>query len=196
VTDPKQLGATARTLLSRYRQPVLAEEYLPGREFTVGIVGTGSSARVLGTLEIVLLDGAEQDVYSYVNKEQCETLVEYRPVRNEDEEVVQEAEAIALKAWITLGCRDAGRIDLRCDDRGHPVFIEVNPLAGLHPTHSDLPMIATAEGLPYVDLIAEIVASAAARRPGTSKGKTRARKAASTDRAEPESGALMVACAS
>ncbi|MGE0622929.1 MAG: hypothetical protein AB7I04_23710 [Pseudomonadales bacterium] len=196
VTDPKQLGATARMLLSRYRQPVLAEEYLPGREFTVGIVGTGSSARVLGTLEIVLLEGAEQDVYSYVNKEQCETLVDYRPVSNEDEEVVQDAETIALKAWITLGCRDAGRIDLRCDDRGNPVFIEVNPLAGLHPTHSDLPMIATAEGLPYADLIEAIVASAAARRPRASKGKARARKAASTDRPEPESGALMVACAS
>lgn len=175
VSDPKQLPATAKSLLARYRQPVLVEEYLPGREFTVGIVGTGTHARVLGTLEILLRDGAEQDVYSYVNKEQCERLVEYRPVADEQEEVVRDAETIALKAWNVLGCRDAGRIDLRCDERGNPVFMEVNPLAGLHPTHSDLPMIASAEGLPYVDLIEQIVESAAARCPRGSRRTGRRR---------------------
>ncbi len=133
-------------LLHRYRQPVLIEEFLPGREFTVGILGTGKSAVCLGTLEIILLEQAEPEVYSYVNKERCEELVEYRLVDADRDDQVRRAEEIALAAWRTLGCRDGGRIDLRCDADGCPQFLEANPLAGLHPAHSDLPMLATALG--------------------------------------------------
>ena len=142
---------------------MLVEEYLPGRELTVGILGTGEQAEVLGTLEIVLLEGAEPEVYSYVNKEDCERLVEYRHVRAEEDPTVREAEAVALAAWRALDCRDGGRVDLRCDGRGKPQFLEVNPLAGLHPEHSDLPMIATAVGVPYTELLDRIVRSAAQR---------------------------------
>jgi D-alanine-D-alanine ligase len=142
---------------------VLVETYLPGREFTVGITGTGDAASALGTLEIVLLAGAEADVYSYVNKERCEELVEYRLVHATSDAQVAAAERIALDAWRILGCRDAGRIDLRCDAAGVPNFLEVNPLAGLHPEHSDLPILATKVGLSYHELIAKIVASAEPR---------------------------------
>jgi len=149
--------------LERYQQPVLVEEFLPGREFTVGILGTGRDAYCLGTLEIVLRDDAEPEVYSYVNKERCEELVEYRLVRPDKDEQVRQAEEIALTAWRTLGCRDGGRIDLRCDHEGCPQFLEANPLAGLHPAHSDLPMLATALDMPYLELIRRIVDSAATR---------------------------------
>jgi D-alanine-D-alanine ligase len=142
---------------------VLVESFLPGREFTVGLLGSGSETQVLGTLEIVLLEGAEAEVYSYVNKERCEELVEYRLVRAVDDEEVHRAEQIALAAWRALDCRDGGRVDLRSDETGQPQFMEVNPLAGLHPLHSDLPMLATAVGLPYVDLIRRIVESASRR---------------------------------
>ena len=74
-----------------------------------------------------------------------------------------EAERIALAAWRALDCRDAGRIDLRSDANGQPQFMEANPLAGLHPQHSDLPMLCTAIGMPYVELIRRIVESAALR---------------------------------
>jgi D-alanine-D-alanine ligase len=158
------LADVVGALLARYRQPVLLERFLPGREFTVGVLGTGVSARALGTLEIVLKRDAEPDVYSYVNKEECESLVEYRPVSNADA-VVAESERIAVHAWRVLGCRDGGRVDLRCDESGRPFFLEVNPLAGLHPSHSDLPMIATSVGMPYVELVRAILDSAAARIP-------------------------------
>ncbi|HEV7281079.1 MAG TPA: D-alanine--D-alanine ligase [Pirellulaceae bacterium] len=163
----EDLGPACERLLEQYRQPVLVERFLPGREVTVGILGTGDEAEVLGTLEIVLLDEAEPEVYSYENKERCETLVEYRPVSSREDGMVAEAERIALHAWKALGCRDGGRIDLRCDAEGRPLFLEVNPLAGLHPHHSDLPMIATSVGVSYVDLIGRIVASAAKRVPAT-----------------------------
>jgi len=157
------LEANCRRLIEAFRQPVIIEPYLPGREFTVGIVGTGARARVLGTIEVHLLDTAEQGVYSYVNKEECESRVQYRLVRPTDDAVVAEAEAVALAAWRTLGCRDAGRLDLRCDAGGRPMFIEVNPLAGIHPEHSDLPIICNHLGIPYHDLIGWIIASAATR---------------------------------
>lgn len=160
--DAVELRRRCALLLERYRQPVLVERYLPGREFTVGIAGTGARAEVLGTLEVILLDHAEPGAYGYVNKENCEELVEYRHVDARDP-AVNAAEQTALAAWRLLGCRDAGRIDLRADEHGTPQLIELNPLAGLHPEHSDLPMICTAVGLPYDALIDRIVASASER---------------------------------
>ena len=167
ILDRQGLEQACDDLLARFRQPVLVECFLPGREFTVGLVGTDREAEVLGTLEIVLLAGAEQHAYSYVNKERCEELVEYRLVRAESDPEVRRAEQVALHAWRAMNCRDAGRVDLRSDAAGSPHFLEVNPLAGLHPQHSDLPMLCTALGIPYVELIDRIVRSAAKRVPPT-----------------------------
>lgn len=163
IDTANDLRAVCHDLLDRFRQPVLVEQFLPGREFTVGLWGTDSAAAVIGTLEIVLLDQAEPEVYSYTNKEKCEELVEYRLARASEDEKVREAERISLAAWRALGCRDAGRIDVRCDQHGQPCFIEVNPLAGLHPAHSDLPILCTKLGIPYLTLIRRIVNSASER---------------------------------
>lgn len=171
VRDRADLSTACERLLNQYCQPVLVERFLPGREVTVGILGTGHEAEVLGTLEIVLLGDAEPEVYSYDNKERCEVLVEYRPVSSREDVVVAAAERIALHAWRALGCRDGGRIDLRCDAEGRPLFLEVNPLAGLHPQHSDLPMIATSVGMPYVELIGRIVESAKKRLPAAAESR-------------------------
>jgi D-alanine-D-alanine ligase len=69
-------------------------------------------------------------------------------------------EALALASYRALGCRDAGRVDVRCDAFGVPNFLEVNPLPGLHPTHSDLPIIATQQGMGYTTLIGRILSGA------------------------------------
>ena len=167
VHEKRGLAGICDQLLTCYRQPVLVEQYFSGREFTVGILGTGEDARAIGTMEVLLRPQAENNVYSYQNKENSEQLVDYRLIRPEEDPVVREAEATALGIWRTLGCRDAGRVDLRCDDRGKPGFLEVNPLAGLHPQHSDLPIICGLIGLSYRELISGIVRSAATRlKPG------------------------------
>jgi D-alanine-D-alanine ligase len=163
ISTLEELRSTCAQLLETFRQPVLVETYLSGREFTVGILGSGADARVLGTLEIVLLSGAEPGAYSYNNKERCEDLVRYDRVDSDSDPEVAEAERIAIRAWQELKGRDGGRIDLRSDGRGQPGFIEANPLAGLHPEHSDLPMIATRVGMSYQQLIAEIIQSASKR---------------------------------
>jgi D-alanine-D-alanine ligase len=154
-------------LLAAYRQPVLVERFLPGREFTVGIAGTGTRAQILGTMEVLLLADAEKAVYSYHNKENSEELVRYRFSRGADDPLTAAVEAIALQAWRVLGCRDAGRLDVRCDRRGRPQFMEVNPLAGLHPEHSDLPIICSLASVSFDRLIALILESAADRIPAT-----------------------------
>jgi D-alanine-D-alanine ligase len=163
VRDGGALASICMRLIAEYRQPVLVEEFLPGREFTIGVIGTGEEAAVLGALEMGLRAGAEDDVYSYVNKERCEELVDYVLVRPEGDAAVREAERLALDVWRLLGCRDAGRVDFRCDAADRPQFLEVNPLAGLHPTHSDLPILCAKLGISYVQLIDRIILSAGAR---------------------------------
>jgi len=147
-------------LIARYRQPALVEPYLPGREFTVGITGTGAEAVAVGTLEIFLRPGSEPHSYTYRNKERCEELCDYRLA---DAPTAAPLEALSLAAWRGLGGRDAGRVDLRFGADGLPYVLEINPLPGLHPTHSDLPMICSAVGVGYLELIERIVDSAARR---------------------------------
>jgi D-alanine-D-alanine ligase len=163
VQRKSDLDTACRRLIARFKQPVIVEPFLSGREFTTGIVGTGDDARVLGTIEVHLLETAEPGVYSYVNKEECESRVLYRLVRPGEDPVVAEAQAVALDAWQALGCRDAGRVDLRCGGDSRPLFMEVNPLAGIHPEHSDLPIICNHLGIPYEQLIHWIIESAATR---------------------------------
>jgi len=167
VRDPADLPAACRRLWKAFHQPVLVEAMLPGREFTTGLTGTGAQAEVIGTMEVLLLAGADPGVYSYRNKELSEERVDYRLVPPGEDPVVEEIEAMALAAWRVLGCRDAGRIDFRCDLGGKPHFLEINPLAGLHPTHSDLPILCNLKGIPFRRLIERILVSAVQRLGGS-----------------------------
>jgi D-alanine-D-alanine ligase len=161
VRSPGQLQACCLRIWQRFRQPVLIEEYLPGREFTSAVLGTGRDAYALGTMEIRVRPDAPQKDYGFQAKEQCEQFVDYLPVPQRD--LRAQLEELALKVHRLLGCRDASRVDIRLDNSGRPSILEINPLPGLHPTHSDLPMIASYQGLCYDDLIGRIIESAMVR---------------------------------
>jgi D-alanine-D-alanine ligase len=161
IDSPKQLREVCQRLLERFDQPVLVEEYLPGREFTTAVLGNGTKARVLGSMEFTIRKDAPAQDYSYEVKELCEQFVQYFPMPKG--KLRDEVEDLALKTYKVLGCRDAARVDIRLDSAGRPSFLEINPLPGMHPTHSDLPMIATAEGLSFKQLIGEIINSALER---------------------------------
>jgi D-alanine-D-alanine ligase len=154
------LRSICASLLEEYHQPVIVEEYLPGREFTTAIIGTGESAEAVGTMEVILLENADAHAYTYLNKEYCEDRVRYELARGPD---AAACAALALQAWRALGARDAGRVDIRMDGEGAPSFMEVNPLAGLHPQHSDLPIICTMAGIGFPELIGRIMSSARKR---------------------------------
>ena len=162
VANRRQLVIMCGALLERYRQPVLLETYLPGREFTVGLVGTGEQAKVLGVMEILHDTGAEAGGYTYANKINFSGCVRYELAT--DWPALQ-AGHMALRAWRFMGGRDAGRVDMRCDASGNPHFLEVNPLAGLHPDNSDLPILCQLTGIRYADLIDSILSSACLRLP-------------------------------
>ena len=103
-----------RAAVARFHQPVLVETFLPGREFCVGILGTGPAGYALGVLEIVLKEEAEPEVYSYTNKKDCQRLVLYSLAADA---AATEARQMALDVWKGLGCRDGGtrRTAMRCE---------------------------------------------------------------------------------
>ena len=160
IRSEDELEEVCRRLLKEFRQPVLVEEFLPGREFTVGITGTGDAGRAIGVMEVHYQRGADAGVYTYRNKEDCETLIRYSLA---DDELARTSAALALDVWRGLGCRDSGRVDVRADADGKPSFVEINPLAGLHPEHSDLPIMSSLAGVSYHELIRRIVTSASER---------------------------------
>jgi D-alanine-D-alanine ligase len=167
-----QLKDVAAELLARFRQPVLVETFLPGREFTVGITGTGPDAEILGITEIARTDKFIGDGYGYQNKEYWEDKVVIRLCEDANARAAGET---ALAAWRALNCRDGGRVDIREDANGRPHFIEVNPLAGLRPDYSDLCFIANFKAVPYQDLIGKIMTSFLKRHPELSaKGRAAA----------------------
>ncbi|UCG39372.1 MAG: D-alanine--D-alanine ligase [bacterium] len=157
-----QLRHRCGHLLTRYRQPVLVETYLPGREFTVGVVAEGYRPSRTMVLEITYRDPSHGGIYCYETKEYCENLVDYLPASGE---IAGRCVDLAIRTWNGFGLRDAARIDLRLDGDGNPNVLEVNPLPGLNPEHSDLPIMWTKEGLPYGQLISEITGSCLGRNP-------------------------------
>jgi D-alanine-D-alanine ligase len=156
-----ELRRRCAELIAAYGQPVLVETYLPGREITVGIVGNGGEARPLGTMEVTFTHGSDREFYTALNKDEFERRVSYALL--DGEPVAARARQVALAAYEALGCRDAGRVDLRCAADGEPCFLEINPLPGLHPIRSDLPIMCALGGVEYRRLVAEIVEAAARR---------------------------------
>jgi D-alanine-D-alanine ligase len=157
IHSPEELKSMVEWILREFKQPALVEEYLPGREFTVGVTGSGENAEVIGGMEIICSNNLP---YSVEVKENYLSYCKYKPL---DPDVTGECESVALKSWIALNALDGGRIDLKADRYGKICFIEANPLAGLNPVHSDLPILARMYGIEYQDLMEKIMKSAIKR---------------------------------
>ncbi len=163
--EGSSMGVTAKSLchneaeleeaVARVRQygPVLIEEFLPGNEYTVGILG----GEIIGVMQVVPKNSDHNFFYSIEVKRDYKRRVDYRIV---DE---PRAAAVALGIWNAFGLRDVARVDVRCDRDGVPNFVEVNPLPGVHPVHSDLVILAKGVGWTYDQLIAGIMKAAEER---------------------------------
>jgi D-alanine-D-alanine ligase len=163
VFDDHGLRERARAVAARYRQPVLCEEYVIGREITVGLLGL--PVRVLPPMEVVFLEDNAYPLYSFEVKRRFEELVRYEipaPLTANELAAIETASLVAFEA---LGCRDVARLDFRLDEAGVPYFLECNPLPGLAPGVGDLTFIAEAAGLSFEDLIGEVLDCALQRMP-------------------------------
>jgi len=159
--DLPALAAACHELLARFAQPVLVEEWLPGREVTVGVVGNGAAAQVVGVMEVVFGENAEAPAYTALNKKEYLERVRYRLL--EQEPLALQARGLALACYRELGLRDAARLDFRADAAGQLQFLEANPLPGLDPVRSDLPIMARLAGWSYPALLQAILEAAWSR---------------------------------
>ncbi|HHY46042.1 MAG TPA: ATP-grasp domain-containing protein [Firmicutes bacterium] len=149
-------------ILSTYREPVLVEEFLPGREFTVGILGNNEDLTVFPIMEVRPKSEvpAEAFVYSYETK--SKNLDRFLCPAPIPQDLTRRIRNIAVRAFRALGCRDMARVDIRLDSQGKPHFLEINPLPGLSSV-SLFPIAALAAGIGFDDLINRILALAAKR---------------------------------
>jgi D-alanine-D-alanine ligase len=149
--DQNELDAAIERL-SKYG-PVLIEEFLPGDEFTVGIVG----GEVLGVMQVLPRGDDKDFIYSLDVKRDYLNRVDYRLVDAPD------VADVAMQVWRAFELRDVARIDVRRDRNGVANFVEVNPLPGVHPLNSDLVILARLAGISHADLIERIVDAAIKR---------------------------------
>ena len=158
-----QMYPPVKALLESYRQPALVEQFVPGIEVTVGLVGH-HSPQVVGVMEVVPLSGPDENfMYTLEVKRNWRQMVGYRCPPNIPREWVQRIEDAALTAFRVLGCRDMARMDFRVDHLGQAYFIEANPLPGLSPVYGDLPIMGGLTGWDYPRLVGTILDSALER---------------------------------
>ena len=172
VRSRDELVTRVTELLDAYAQPVLVEDYLPGAEFTCAVLGNGADARVLPIVGMNFgdLPAGVAPIYGFEAKWVWDT--PDRPLRIFDcpapisDSLRRAIEAVTLRAYRVLGCRDWARIDVRLDAAGQPNVVEVNPLPGILPNPADnscFPKAARVAGMTYDALIQTCLAHAAAR---------------------------------
>ena len=172
VHSKDELKREIKRITSEYNQSALIEEFLPGREFTVAILGNNGDTKVLPAIEMRYDKYPEgiAPLYSYEAKWILDTKENEFDVfdcpANITRELEQKINKVCTDTYRVLKCRDWSRIDLRLDKNGEPNIIEINPLPGIIPDpneNSSFPKAARAAGIEYDDMINHVLASAVKR---------------------------------
>jgi D-alanine-D-alanine ligase len=161
--DADEVVDRVRDLGKDYDQPILIEEYIDGDEVTVGLIGNGPDATVLGTMRILPRASEPRFVYSLEVKRDWKRRVAYEAPAQLPEAIARQLELSARISYQALQCRDVARIDFRIARDGTPYFLEANPLPGLSPVTSDLVFLAHGHGITHEDLIRKILGTALMR---------------------------------
>ncbi|NLF66934.1 MAG: ATP-grasp domain-containing protein [Chloroflexi bacterium] len=184
VYNEEQLRAQLRIQLERYDQPILVEDYIKGREVTVGVVGNLAAPvarRIPDDVEApriqrgltflppmeIDVDRYESEAGIYTSRIKTELVHEFYWTcpANLDEEAVEELNWLAAAIFRVTGCQDVARVDFRLNEEedNKPYILEINPLPGLNPEYSDLCIEARAYGWTYEELVNRILDEAAER---------------------------------
>ncbi|MCM8796906.1 MAG: ATP-grasp domain-containing protein [Candidatus Omnitrophica bacterium] len=169
VCREEDLYKKVQEIISFYKQEALVEEFIDGKELTVGVLEDGKTT-ILPILEIDFSTCKKSGEYFYSwrikeyqgNSDLGTTPTFYCPARLTSEEEARVKEA-ALKTHRAVGCFDISRTDIRLDKKGIPYVLEINPLPGLNPKESNFPLMAYAAGMQYEELIEAILMSASER---------------------------------
>lgn len=157
VYDREGLIHQVRSVIEEFNQPALVEEFIPGREFTIGILGT-LMPRVLPVIEVRFNNLSGFQTLQMKSQEDFD--VQCPAELSEDK--TRELRQMVLRAYQAVGCRGLARIDARMDDKGNFFFIEINTLPGMQPNYSDIPRAAEAAGFTFSELIEELLQEAMA----------------------------------
>lgn len=180
VYDEAQLRRRVKWVIETYRQPALVEDYLPGREFTIGVMGRPESQEFSRHPEWYQADGFHRFPVLEVDNSRSVTpgvygnlaktlhpgedgIPEFICPADVDPELAKKMQDLAIRGHMAVNALDVSRLDMRLDVLGEPRLIEINSLPGLSPGFSDLCVIAQAEGIRYEDLILEILYLGASR---------------------------------
>ncbi len=156
IGERSELREKVRWILQEYQQGCLVEEFAPGREFCVGLLGN-SDVEVLPVVEVQ----SSRNFYSYEDKSRHEK--ELTCPADIPDELTTEMRRMGRTVYRALRCRDLARVDIKLDEKGQPTFLEVNPLPGLSPDYSIFPFQAEAAGYSYPDMISQIIEAAVER---------------------------------
>ena len=169
VHDEASLRRKLTKMLQTYNEPILAEEFIEGREFSAGILGN-ENPRVLPILEIDFSRFPKEvgTVYGQKAKTVFDSSANYVCPAHISEKERKKIEEVARKTFKVLGCRDFARIDMRMNSSGELFVLEVNPLPGIdYNTERDelsfYPIMAKAAGMDFNEMIKQILDAAIER---------------------------------
>ena len=172
IETPAKLSSAITTLIERYHQPVMVEEFIVGEEITTGVIGN-SPPNILGIMRVIPRKPDENFIYSLEVKRDWERLVDYEAPAKLKPSILDRIAESALKAYTVLSCRDISRVDFRVGRDGVPYFLEINPLPGLNPKSGDIVIMSRIMGWKYSSLISAVVNAALKRYAGESPGNNR-----------------------
>ncbi|NJD04350.1 MAG: ATP-grasp domain-containing protein [Ruminiclostridium sp.] len=163
VENPTRLKELLAKNTKAYSQPMLVEEFIPGKELTVAIVGNGEETVVYPPMEIKYIKSMTHNIYSFSVKKNYKEYIEYDCPAALEISMEKTLKNTAKKIYQVLECKDFARMDFRISEEGEIYFIEINPLPGLAPSYSDYPMITEFVGMDYRSTIKSILNSALKR---------------------------------
>jgi len=169
VRNQQELKRQIRYVLEDLRSPALIEEYLPGDEYDVSIIGNGDELRVL-PLSRTQFNKMPKDmwnIYSFESKFGDHTgfknfITEERPPKGVSKKLLSLITEMAMDTYSILDCHDYGRVEVKLNEQGNPHVLELNPNPSINQGDC-LPAVSELVGTDYGDFLEEIISLAIKR---------------------------------